>query len=240
MFDSDFDTTDISEADCVDILGTDDVEFLDTSDIKDSSSDVAEMQNDDLLDLEHYHASRMSEEEVQAIDDLWNDEPKDDIEPYKATQLTEEQLRETEELWNEKTAGDIVEPYKATRLDHADDISDDSVDDSILDIGAQSLEEQFAAEVDAMSLDDLSKEHERLAALSEMDDLDIFAEFDNAQKGKYDSDLFDTLTDGLPKETLEQLRDGLAAGDPDVYEYFGLKGNAEDGNDGYPTLTRKR
>lgn len=90
-----------------------------------------------------------------------------------------------------------------------------------------------------MSLDDLSKEYERIASLSEMDDLDIFAEFDNTQKAKYDPELFTTLTDGLPKESLEQLRYGLAAGDPDTYKYFGLNGEIDDENGKYSRTRRK-
>ncbi|MBE6008576.1 MAG: hypothetical protein E7235_05190 [Lachnospiraceae bacterium] len=76
--------------------------------------------------------------------------------------------------------------------------------------------------------------------MSEMDDLDIFAEFDNTQKGKYDPELFAALTDGLPRESLEQLRNGLATGDPDTYEYFGLNGKVDDGNEGDYTRTRKK
>ena len=240
MFDSDFDSTDMNVSDCADTPDNDDVEVLDTSDVQEVVDSVVEVNNEELSDNESYKATHMTEEEMQAIDALWQAEKHEDIEPYKATHLTEEQMKQTDELWDEKNAGDIPAPYKATRLDPIDDVSTAVDGDSVFDFGSQSLEERFAAEVDAMSLDDLSKEHERIASLSEMDDLDIFAEFDNTQKEKYDPELFAALTDGLPRESLEQLRNGLATGDPDTYEYFGLNGDSGDESNGSPTLSRKR
>lgn len=210
MFDSDFDSTDISVSDGGDILDNDGVEFLDTGDVQDTTDNMSEQQNDDLSDSETYKANRMTEEQVQEIDALWNSEQHDD-----------------------------VEPYKATHLDPIDDVSSIGDDDSVFDFSSQSLEERFAAEVDAMSLDDLSKEHERIAFLSGMDDLDIFAEFDNTQKEKYDPELFVALTDGLSKKSLEQLRNGLADGDPDTYEYFGLNGETDDENGECSRIRRK-
>lgn len=240
MFDSDFDSTDMSVFDCADTPDNDDVEFLDTSDVQEVVDGAMEVNNEELSDNESYKATHMTEEEMQAIDALWQAEKHEDIEPYKATHLTEEQMKQTDEIWDEKNAGDIPAPYKATRLDSIDDVSTAVDGDSVFDIGSQSLEERFAAEVDAMSLDDLSKEHERIASLSEMDDLDIFAEFDNSQREKYDPELFAALTEGLPKESLEQLRNGLATGNPDTYEYFGLNGDGGDESNDSPTLSRKR
>lgn len=239
MFDSDFDSTDMSVSDCADTPDNDDVEFLDTSDVQEVVDSVVEVNSEELSDNESYKATHMTEEEMQAIDALWQAEKHEDIEPYKATHLTEEQMKQTDEIWDEKNAGDIPAPYKATRLDSIDDVSTAVDGDSVFDIGSQSLEERFAAEVDAMSLDDLSKEHERIASLSEMDDLDIFAEFDNTQKEKYDPELFATLTDGLPKESLEQLRNGLKNRDSNVMEYFGLSTDKED-TDSSEELTLKR
>lgn len=240
MFDSDFDSSDMEISEHVDIPDSDDVELLDTSDVQEIIDNMLEEQCDDLSDNESYKATRMTEEQVQAIDALWRSEKNKGIEPYKATRLTEEQMKQTDEIWEEKSVGDIPEPYKAIRLDVAADISTVAGGDTVSDVGLQSLEEQFAAELDALSFDDLSKEHERLASLSEMDDLDIFAEYDNVQKDKYDPELFNALTDGLPRESLEQLRNGLATGDPDTYEYFGLNGDGTDESDEYPTLSRKR
>jgi len=57
--------------------------------------------------------------------------------------------------------------------------------------------------------------------------------------GKYDPELMSALTDGLPRETLEHLKAGLATGDPDVYDYFGLGNDEETGNADF-TRTRKR
>lgn len=63
---------------------------------------------------------------------------------------------------------------------------------------------------------------------------------ENTQKEKYDPELFAALTDGLPRESLEQLRNGLATGDPDTYEHFGLNGEENDGNEREYTRTRKK
>lgn len=240
MFDSDFDSSDMEISERVDIPDSDDVELLDTSDVQEIIDNMLEEQYDDLSDNESYKATRMTEEQVQAIDALWRSEKNKDIEPYKATRLTEEQMKQTDEIWEEKSLGDIPEPYKAIRFDVADDISTVVGGDTVSDVGSQSLEEQFAAEIDALSFDDLSKEHERLASLSEMDDLDIFAEYDNVQKDKYDPELFNALTDGLPRESLGQLRNGLATGDPNTYEYFGLGRDSSEEDDDSPSLTRKR
>lgn len=239
MFDSDFDSTDMSVSDGGDTLDNDDIEFLDTDDVQDTTDNIVEQQSDNLSDSETYKANRMTEEQVQEIDALWNSEQHDDVEPYQATHLTEEQMKQTDEIWEEKSTKDIPEPYKATSLDPIDDVSTAGNGDSVFDFGSQSLEERFAAEVDAMSLDDLCKEHERIASLSEMDDLDVFSEFDNTQKAKYDPELFAALTDGLSKESLKQLRNGLAAGDPDTYEYFGLNGETDDENGEYSRARRK-
>lgn len=240
MFDSDFDSNDMSISDYPD-TDSNDIEFLDTSDVQEEADSISEQQNDDLSDREGYSATVMTEEQQQKIDSLWNSGQHYDIEPYQATRLSEEQMNQIDEIWEEKNTGDIPVPYKATSIDSTDDVSPAMYGDFDIEFGFPSLEEEFAAEVDALSLEDLNKEHERLASLSGMNDLDIFAEFDNTQNSEYDSELFNTLIDGLPKETLERLRDGLATGDPDTYEYFGINGDdgSNDSNASH-TLSRKR
>lgn len=231
-FDSGFDVSDTN--DTTEFDG--DIEILDTSDIESSISE--EVETDDIpatdeLDDGLYHATRMSEEEINRIDEMWDETSKkeSDVEPYQATRLSE--MEQVEE---------VKEPYKSTRLSDSSDISGELSDQSDM-AGVEmpeSLEEQFAAEIEAISFDDLSAEQARLDSLSQMDDLDIFAEYDAAQKSEYDPELFASLTDGLPRETLEHLKEGLATGDPDVYDYFGLNGGEDDGNDVPPTLSRKR
>lgn len=195
-----------SDVDSADLPSSDDVEFLDTADMSDESG----------VDLEDgfYHADHMSAEEVERIDDMWNDTPDStsDIEPYKASSNAE-LLAES----------DIVEPYHATRFSDTKELAGDLADTGEVEdtFSAKSLEEQFASDVETMTLDDLKAEQSRLDQLAQMDDSDIL----EAQREKYDPELLDALTDGLPKETLEQLRDGLATGDQDVYEYFGLTGD---------------
>ena len=183
----------------------DDIEFLDTSD--------AQPVDETDLDEASYHATKMSLEEVQRIDDLWK-EPEDvdtDIEPYRAKALSD----------NNDLQCDINEESQLT------------------DIGSsESLEDRFASDIEAMSFDDLKAEQERLDRLSQMNDMDIFAEYDAEQKPKYDPALFDSLTDGLSREALEHLKEGLASGDQAVYDYFGLKSNDENDTEGF-TRVRK-
>lgn len=216
MFESDFDANDVQDSD--------DIEFLDTSD---TENDV-----DVEVDDGFYHATHMSAEEVERIDEMWSDEADipPDNEPYRASRNSES-LLDT----------DVIEPYRATRQSDTQDFASDldSSGDTNDLLSPLSLEEQFASDVESMSFDDLRVEQERLDQLSQMDDLDIFASYDAAQNGKYDPELMSALTDGLPRETLEHLKAGLATGDPDVYDYFGLGNDEETGNADF-TRTRKR
>lgn len=213
MFDSNFDSTD---------TGGDDVEFLDTSDsAEEISLDIenSDLDNSDKADDGLYHATRMSEDEVARIDDIWAQDAITDVEPYCAAK-------------NDVTVeSDVVEPYKAVK--HVDSLDLESELTETTDLGetqtVKSFEEQFAAEIDAMSLDDLVAERERLERLSNMNDLDIFAEFDKSQATKYDPELFDALTKNLTSEQLSQLRDGLAARDPAVLDYFGIRDEDDPG-----------
>ena len=231
-FDSGFDVSDTNDTAEFD----EDVEILDTSDI--DSSIPEEVETKDIpatneLDDGFYHATRMPEEEVSRIDEMWDETGKkeSDIDPYQATRLSD--MGQGEE---------VKEPYKATRRSESSDLSGDlSASSDIAKVEMpSSLEEQFAAEIESMSFDVLSAEQARLDSLSQMDDMDIFAEYDAAQKSEYDPELFDALTDGLPRETLEHLKEGLATGDPEVYDYFGLNGGEDEGDDVPPTLSRKR
>ena len=71
MFESDFDANDVQDSD--------DIEFLDTSD---TENDV-----DVEVDDGFYHATHMSAEEVERIDEMWSDEADipPDNEPYRAS-----------------------------------------------------------------------------------------------------------------------------------------------------------
>lgn len=231
-FDSDCDTNDIQDA--AEFDG--DIEILDTSDIESSIPEEAETGDipaTDELDDGLYHATRMSEEEVSRIDELLDETDKKDpdVEPYRAVRNSD--MEQVEE---------VKEPYRATKRSDSSDLSGDlSAQSDVAGVEMpSSLEDQFAAEIESMSFDDLSAEQARLDSLSQMEDMDIFAEYDASQKAQIDPELFSTLTDGLPRETLEHLKEGLATGDPEVYDYFGLNGSEDDGNDVPPTLSRKR
>lgn len=231
MFDSDFDSTDVQDTADMDS----EVEFLDTSNIISENADDIEMNNEfvsEEIDDGFYYAIRMSEDEVARIDEMWddNDTSTKDIEPYQAIKNSD--IIET----------DVKEPYRATSISDSNDIVDDAlVNNDVLGVeSALSLEEQFAEDIESMSFDDLRVEQERLDALSQMDDLDIFEKYDISQKEQYDSELLNELTEGLPRETLEHLKNGLATGDPNTYEYFGLNGEVDEGNEEQYIRTRKK
>ena len=220
MFDSDFDSTDI---------GGDDIEFLDTLDPDEEISlniENSDLDNSDKADDGLYHATKMSEDEIARIDDIWAQDAVADVEPYYATK-------------NDVTVeADVVEPYKAVknadRLDMESDLTETAALGQAQTI--ESFEEQFAAEIDAMSLDDLVAERERLKRLSSMNDLDIFSEFDKRQSIACNPELFDALTKNLSSEQLSQLRDGLVSRDPSVMDYFGFNGE-DDTSDSDENLT---
>lgn len=233
-FDSSFDVNDNN--DTAEFDG--DIEILDTSD-NDKNSISDEDETDDFWKTDEtddgiYHATKLSEEEVKRIDEMWNETGKKsaDVEIYQAARNSDiEQIEE------------VKEPYRATQHLESSDLSGELAEPNSSVAGAEMpslLEEQFAAEIESMSFDDLSAEQARIDSLSQMDDMDMFAEYDLAQKAKYDRELFDALTDGLSREALEYLKDGLANGNPEVYDYFGLNDGDDMGNDVPPTLSRKR
>lgn len=233
-FDSDLDVTEVSND-----IADDGIEFLDTSSgDADISCQIEQLDtddnigNEDLTDDNYYHASRMSEEEVSRIEDMWNDTSENsDVEPYHATPLSDIEQQ-----------SEIVEPYKATRISDSSDIPEEAMDqiDSTDMETESSLEEQFAKDLEEMSLKDMDQEQLRLEALGKLSDDELFSEYDKNSESNYDHALFESLTNGLSRESLEQLKEGLANGDPTVYEYFGLTGNDENSDNSAPTLSRRR
>lgn len=233
------DTLDSDDLDEIDALDSDDldegIDFLDTSDIDNSILDEAQGEDitaDDEPDDDLYHAVRMSDEEVSRIDDMWDDtsDKKFDVEPYKATSFALDQSE------------DLEEPYRATHLSDAADVPDavsDQDDVAEADI-SPSLEEQFATDVEAMSSDDIAEEQAHLDALSQLNDTEIRAEFVSWQEPGYDPDLFDAMTDGLSRDELECLKEGLETGNPDVYAYFGLSDTTDAGEDTSSARVRHR
>lgn len=199
-----------------DIHAIDDIEFLDTSDIQ----PVEETDIDDG----NYHATKMSPEEIKRIDDLWK-EPEDvdaDIEPYRASSNSE--------IVN----SDIIEPYRAKPLSDTTELEDlsDASD-------SKSIEESFALDIESTSIESINDESENLEKLSRMNDKDILAEYRSEGMEKYDPELFNALTDGLSKKELEHLKEGLASGDKDVYEYFGLNSDGnENDSEGFARVRR--
>lgn len=185
----------------------------------------------DELDDDVYRATRMSQDEIERIDELWKSDNKEalDIEPYRATKNVD----------NDEIG--FTEPYRAFS---SSDIWEGGIDSSeSFDVlgceSLDSLEEKFASEIEKMSFDDLVYERERLDELSQMSDMDIFTAYDLEQKGKYDSELFDELTNGVSKEALEYLKEGLINGTEEVRDYFQLNDNDE-GNDEDSLVLSKR
>lgn len=165
----------------------------------DNAPDVSldtEIEKLDELDDGNYHATHLSEEEIQQIDDLWKEERTADVEPYHAT------------------PNDL------------DIISDTDAD-------------RFAAEIEALSLDELEVEQECLDNIHNNADMDVVGEYDTAIKGSLTEEQYHDLVDELPKETLEYLRSGLENREQDVLDYFGL-GSADEDSDNTEELVLKR
>lgn len=228
--DSTIETLD-ADVDTVQDVSETDVEMLelnsDISDLADDDETVGKSFFDDFgldeLDDGNYHATRLSEDEVQRIDDLWeNDNKSVDVEPYYAERMTEEEVSQIDELNKDITLD--VEPYHATPND-LDTLSNEDAD-------------RFAAEIEALSLDELEVEQNRLDKLHNDAEMDIFGEYDADVKGSLTEEQYHDLVDGLPKETLEHLRSGLENRDKDVLDYFGL--GSDEGSDNTEDLTLKR
>ena len=176
MSDFEFDAIDMStDTDDIELDGGDSAEGFEggmDSDEKFGDSAVERYYSDDFC-----HAERMSEEEVQRIDDLWDDS------------------REFRE----------VEPYKAISQSEMADIGND----------VSTIEERFSNEIDAMSLDELQAEHDRIEAIAQMNDMDIFAEYDQQQQAN-------NLIGNMSKEQLLDLKDSVEAHDPQTLDFFGI------------------
>lgn len=251
MFDSDLDTsgfsdvTDTGSAEETAYEAGDGVESLDTTELPDSGDIVdAEMQDDIRSDNVEssemgsdssdnmYHASRMSQEEIDRIDDLWQkDTSNAEVEPYHAEPLSVSEI------------SDSVEPYHATGSTDTGDISDEIGSRSEYgDIPqVESIEDSFASQVESMSFDDLQLEQSRLDQLSQMDDMDIFAEYDSNHGRGFSSEQFHEMIDSMDRDSLQQLRDGLSDGNPDVYKQLGLREDDDSSSDENElTLSRKR
>ena len=155
----------------------------------DGLEDVAEVL--DVPDDKFYHAEHMSDEEVERIDEMW-DETKDYVD---------------------------VEPYKAIPSGELSDIEDITL----------TAEEQFAAEIEAMSLDDLQAERDRLEELSKMSDMDIFADYDEQASGS-GLEQFGATIEGVSIEQLADLKDSLEMRDPETLEYLGIEDEGTEGN----------
>lgn len=228
--DAEIETLDINVDAALEVSETD-VEMLDidneVADITSDNDAVSETFFDDFsldeLDDGNYHATHLSEEEVQQIDDLWKENKSADIEPYHAVRMTEEEVARIEELNQDKALD--VEPYHAVPND--------------LDTISEADADHFAAEIEALSLDELEVEQERLDKLHNDAEMDIFGEYDASVKGSMTEEQFHDLIDGLPRETLEHLRTGLENRDQDVLEYFGIV-SGEDDTDNPEELVLKR
>ena len=171
----------------------------------------------DELDDSHYRASSLSKEEVQQIDDLWKEDSKStDVEPYQAERMSEDEVAKIEEFSKDEVLD--TEPYHA--------ISNN------LDAAAESDTDHFSDEIKALSLDEIEARQEHLVNLENNAEADIFKEYDGNVNGSLTEEQYHDLVDGLPKEALEHLRDGLENRDKDVLDYFGL--SSDDGNSDHP------
>lgn len=193
MSDFEFDAIDMSaDTDDIALDGGDSAEGFECgmdSDEKFGDSAVERDYSDDF-----YHAERMSEEEVQRIDDLWDDDSRE--------------FRE-------------VEPYKAISQSEMADTGNDVL----------TIEERFSNEIDAMSLDELQAERDRIEAIAQMNDMDIFAEYDQQQQAN-------DLIGSMSKEQLLDLKDSVEAHDPQTLDFFGI--DSDDTADALKLSLKKR
>ena len=100
-----------------------------------------------------------------------------------------------------------------------------------LDAISEAAADRFAAEIEALSLDELEVEQKRLDKLHNDAEMDIFGEYDASVKRSMTEEQFHDLIDGLPRETLKQLQTGLENREQDVLEYFGIDSGEDDTND---------
>ena len=209
-----------------------DIETLDIDsevvDINSGSGAGSEDLFDDLsldeLDDGCYHADRLSEDEVQQINDLWNEENKSaDVEPYQAERMNEAEGVQSEELNSDKLLD--AEPYHAV-LNDIDTVSEDDSDN-------------VTAEMETLSLDELEAVPENIDKFDNEAGMDIFKEHADDGKGSLTEEQYHDLVDDLPKEALEYLRDGLENHDKDVLDYFGLS-SENDSSDHPKELILKR
>ncbi|MBR3611402.1 MAG: hypothetical protein IKL57_08120 [Oscillospiraceae bacterium] len=136
----------------------------------------------DEIDDGKYHASKLSEEEVERIDDLWKEKKVSDVEVY-----------------------------------HANHLNDD--------------------EIELLSLDELETKNESADIFN--DDKDIFLDCDINTDDTFSENKFDEFTQGLSKEELEHLRDGLIVRDGKVMDYYGFNSD-EENSDSSEELVLKR
>lgn len=73
---------------------SEDIEILDDINIENEESNDEIVDNEEV-DEEHYQAKRMTDEEVQRIDDLWKEEP------YTAKKLSDEEVQRIDDLWKD-------------------------------------------------------------------------------------------------------------------------------------------
>ena len=135
-----------------------DYEF-DVSDV--SIPDTGDATDTDMLDDDHYHAERMSDEEVKRIDDMWDDS-KDcsDVEPYHAFRVDELSDVEDVAMTDEEKFAAEIESMSLDELQEERHRLEELSKMSDLDIFAEyddQMRESGLAELDAV-MDDLSKD----------------------------------------------------------------------------------
>ena len=181
-----------------------------------SDFDTADLQSTD--DVEFLDTPDVSDVETTDLDDGF----------YHADHMSDEEVARIDDMWDDTPESFDVEPYQAVRASDMDKQQNDiGKNEEASDmLSSLSLEEKFASDIEVETLQEIGNPF-----ASEVQDVQPQAE--------YDKELFDALTDDLPRETLEHLKEGLKSGDREVYDYFGLSGTADDGSGEY-TLSPRR
>lgn len=131
---------------------------------------------------------------------------------------------------------DVDDSYEAPeKLEMMSDVSE--VSDTVLetaqkaDLLGDSAEVQLMQSIENMSLEDLRAERDYLIEQKTLDDTlepmqELVSEMDN--------NALNELTDGWNRDELQQLRDSLASGDPDVLDAMGFhepgEGDSDEGH----------
>ncbi len=174
-----------------------------------------------------------------------------DIEQFTATPLTEQMVIEENgdinsiaSIQERLEAGENTEPYLATPLSEQMVIEENGEIGSIQDIMERleqkdlqevsndmnteaPFEKAFADMIDAMSLDEMKMERDKLIALGALDGEGIAGQYEAFKVEQKEQQHFDAMTDGLNADQLKGIKEKLQAGDQQMLDLLGSDDTSE-------------